>query len=134
VWKTKGPQTFSFKGTGVCSASMNPTFLFPSQVAASTCTLQTENVLTGVTVVTTPGNLGNLRCSATAGGVNASSGVVTVRKNAANTTTTATFGTGTSANDSVHSTAVVVGDIITLSLTTQAAETLANPACQVQVN
>jgi len=133
-WQVMGPQVVSAKGTGVCTSSQT-LFLFPAgQIAATTCTGTTESQLTGTGVVTRTGTLANLRCKSTAGGFNASSGVVTVRKNGANTTTTATFGTALTANDSVHTSAVTLGDIITFSLTTQATETLAGVSCQVQVN
>jgi hypothetical protein len=136
TWNVVGLPLFVGKGTGVCT-SASTLFLYPAgQTTAQTCTVTVESLLGGQGVVSQVGNIHNLRCTSTAGGVNASSGVVTVRKNGVNTALTATFGTGTLAVDStfVHLSPVAFGDVITYSLTTQAAETLAGVTCQVQVN
>jgi hypothetical protein len=133
-WKVIGPPIIVAGGTGVCTASQT-LFLFPAgEITARTCTATTESLLTGQGVITQTGTLHNLRCTSTAGGVNASSGVVTARQNGANSTITATFGTGTTAIDTTHNVSVNQGDVITFQVTTQAAETLAGIACQVQVN
>lgn len=73
----------------------------------------------------------SLTVSATAGGVNASSGVVTVLKNGGATTITCTIGTGTSCVDTTHSVAFADGDLISIQFTTQAADTLAGVKAQI---
>lgn len=80
------------------------------------------------------GNLQMLVASATAGGVNASSGVLTVLKNGGATALTCTFGTGTTCVDGTHSVAFVAGDLISLQFTTQVAETLAGLKVSVDLN
>lgn len=133
-WKVTGPPVFIGKGTGVCTSSVT-VFLFPiGQNSARTCTVVAESLLTGQGITNQAGTLHNLRCSATAAGSAAGSGIMTVRLNGVNTSITATFGTTTFANDSIHTQAVVAGDEITIQGVMAAAETLANPACQVQVN
>jgi len=76
--------------------------------------------------MTRAGTLKALIVSAGTGGVNASSGVVTVLKNGSTTTMTCTLGTGTSCTDITHTQAYAAGDLISIQFTTQAAETLAN--------
>src|ERR1700675_912691 len=133
-YRVVGPQVFSGKGTGVCTSSVT-VFLFPiGQNTARTCTVVTETQLTGAGIVTSPGTLHNLICTASAAGSTVGSGAMTVRLNGVNTAITATFGTTTSAIDGTHTQAVVVGDEITIQGVMGLAETLANPACQVQVN
>jgi hypothetical protein len=77
------------------------------------------------------GTAGVLQLTASAGGVNASSGACTVMKATGAgalgaTTVTATFGTGTIAVDGTHTFTFVSGDRISLQCTTQAVDTLAN--------
>lgn len=69
--------------------------------------------------------------SATTGGVNASSGAVSILKNGVSQTTTCTLGTTTFCADLAHSFNYAKGDIITVQLTTQAADTLAGPKLQI---
>jgi hypothetical protein len=72
-----------------------------------------------------------LTATATAAGTNASSGVVTVLKNAGATTLTCTIGTGTSCIDTTHSVSFADGDLISIQFTTQAADTLAGVKAQI---
>jgi len=67
----------------------------------------------------------NLIVNSTAGGVNGSSGVVTVLKNGVGTAITCTLGTTTNCVDTTHSVSAVYGDLISIQFTTQAVETLA---------
>lgn len=80
------------------------------------------------------GTFKNLFCHANTGGVNASSGVVTVRKNGVATAVTCTFGTGTTCGggDTTHSFTTVNTDLLDISVTTQAAETLTQMACSLE--
>jgi hypothetical protein len=90
--------------------------------------------------MTGSGFLSNLtvRCNAT--GVNASSGVFTVKDqpsggSAAATTLTVTYGTtaaGTFIQDTTHTPAYAAGDLISVVFTTQASETLGT--CAVAFN
>jgi hypothetical protein len=75
-----------------------------------------------------------LYVTSTAGGVNGSSGVVTVLKNGGATTITCTLGTGTSCSDATHSVALAIGDLISIQFTTQAADTLAGVKAIVSWN
>jgi len=77
------------------------------------------------------GTLLNLQVTAGTGGVNASSGAVTVLKNGSATTLTCTVGTGTSCSDATHTAAFATGDVISIQFTTQAAETLAGVKASV---
>ena len=76
----------------------------------------------------------NLIVTATAGGVNASSGVVTVLKNGVATTITCTLGTTTACQDGTHNVSFADGDLISIQFTTQAAETLAGVKAFVEWN
>lgn len=91
-------------------------------VTATTCTSVT--IGSGIQVQGAR-TLQNLVVSATAGGVNASSGVVTVLKNGSPTSLTCTIGTATFCSDGLHSVSAVDGDLISIQFTTQAADTLA---------
>lgn len=134
-WKVNGPPVMVGIGTGTCTSSTT-LFLFGSgQITGRTCTVAAESLTPNQNVATRNGVLHNLRCSSTAAGVNSSSGLVTVRDNGANTALTATFGTTKLAiNSPTQSVNTAIGDVITFSITTQVAETLAGVACQVQVD
>jgi hypothetical protein len=82
--------------------------------------------------VASSGTIKNLFCHATAAGVNASSGLVTVRKNAVNQALTCTFGTTANCSDVAHSFSVVNADVIDIIFTTQTAETLSTVACAIE--
>lgn len=77
------------------------------------------------------GTLRFLQANATAGGVGASSGVVTVLKNGSPTSITCTLGTGTFCSDGTHTVSFAIGDLISLQFTTQGTETLAGVAASV---
>jgi hypothetical protein len=100
-------------------------------VTASTCT--STNIGTGQSMGKA-GTLQFLNVSATAAGTNASSGVVTVLKNGGATALTCTIGTGTACTDNLHTVSFVVGDLISLQFTTQAADTLAGVKAFVEWN
>jgi len=124
-------------GTGTATASST---LYLVSAGAATNAL-TNTTATNVTFIAPrTGTLRNLQCTATTGGVNASSGAVTVRSAAvssgtfSNTTLTATFGTATSANDTTHSANVTLGQPMQIQVTSQAAETLAGVVCTLQLN
>lgn len=125
-----GPITVSGTCTGTATASSTLFLYGAGGPSASTCTVATQ--LGGV-VIPRAGTLRNLSCTASTGGVNASSGVVTVMKNGATTPLTGTFGTGTAAADTTHSAAVAAGNFVGIQFTSQAAETLAGVTCNVQV-
>lgn len=91
-------------------------------VTSTTCTSTT--IGTGITMQTA-GTIRALAVSATAAGVNASSGVVTLLKNGVAQTLTCTVGTSTSCFDSTHTVSYAAGDLLSFQFTTQAAETLA---------
>jgi len=110
--------------TGTCSSSVT-IFPFLFGGSALTCTDTTGNGQ-GV-LMTSAGTIQNLYVKNRVGGVNASSGVVTIQKNGSGQTVTCTIGTGTSGcNDTGHSFTVVAGDRVTVSMTTQGGETLAD--------
>lgn len=75
-----------------------------------------------------------LRVVAATGGVNASSGVVTVLRNGVATAITCTLGTGTACVDATHSVVLSDGDLISIQFTTQAGETLAGVNAIVEWN
>jgi hypothetical protein len=115
----------SLKGTctGVATASSTlGLYGTGPNVTATTCT--STNIGSGVPMEGAR-TLTFLVVSATAGGVNASSGVVTVLKNGGATTMTCTLGTGTACVDDQHQISVADGDLISIQFTTQAADTLA---------
>lgn len=124
-------------GTGTATAS-STLFLLAAGSATNAFTNTTATNATFIAPRT--GTLRNLQCTATTGGVNASSGVVTVRSAAlssgtfSNTSLTATFGTATSTNDTTHTANVVLGQPIQIQVTSQAAETLAGVVCTLQLN
>ena len=115
----------SAKGTctGVATASSTlGLYGTGPNVTLTTCT--SAAIGTGIQVQGTR-SLANLVVSATAGGVNASSGVVTVLRNGSPTTITCTIGTATFCSDGSHSVTASDGDLISIQFTTQAADTLA---------
>ena len=118
----KGPLSLQGSCSGVGTAASTLGLYGLGQTAALTCTSTTVNL---GQVMTTSGTLQGVIATATAAGTNASSGVVTVLKNGAATSITCTIGTGTSCADFAHATAYVVGDVISVQFTTQAADTLA---------
>ena len=120
----------AFKGScsGVATSSSTLGLYGLGQNAALTCT---STVTTLGKVADKPGTAYGVIGSATAGGVNASSGVITVLKNGVAQTVTCTLGTTTSCADTTHTFAFVAGDVISVQFTTQAAETLAGVTATV---
>jgi len=124
-------------GTGTATAS-STLYLLAAGAATNAFTNTTATNATFIAPRT--GTLRNLQCTSTTGGVNGSSGVVTVRTapvssgTFSNSSLTATFGTGTSANDTTHTANVTLGQPIQVQVTSQAAETLAGVVCTVQLN
>jgi hypothetical protein len=120
--------------TGFCSGVANSSATIGlvgfGENTALTCTaVATDNA---AVVISSSGTIKNLRALVSAGGVNASSGVVTIVKNGVAQSLTCTIGTGTTCNDSADSFAIVAGDRIRAQFTTQAAETLADVRVSVE--
>ena len=116
------PTRWSAFGSGLCTSSVT---LYLTMWPSGLCTNITEGVAQEL-LISSAGSLRNLRVKAGAGGVNGSSGVVTLRVNAGNTAVTCTLGTGTTCTDTANTAAVAAGDRVTISVTTQAVETLAD--------
>lgn len=114
--------------SGVATASSTLGLFGLGQNAALTCTSIVVNL---GRVMDRAGTAYDVIASATAGGVNASSGVVTVLKNNVAQTITCTIGTGTTCADSAHTFTFVPGDVISVQFTTQAADTLAGVSATV---
>lgn len=131
------PQLLVGIGTGVATASQT-LYLLSSGAATNAFTNTTATNATHIASRT--GTLRNLACSATAAGVGAGSGVVTVRTapvssgTFAGTTITATFGTTTAAADTTHTANVTLGQPIQFQVTSAGSETLAGVICTVQLN
>jgi len=124
-------------GTGTASAS---TTLYLLAADAATNALTNTTATNATFIAPRAGTLRNLSCTSTAGGVNSSSGVVTVRTAAVSNGTfssssiTGTFGTSTSASDTTHTASVSVGQPIQIQVTSQSSETLAGVVCTLQLN
>ena len=124
-------------GTGTATASST---LFLLSAGAATNALTNTTATNATFIAPRTGTLRNLSCTATSGGVNASSGAVTVRTAPVSTGTfsnsalTGTFGTSTSVADTTHTANVTLGQPIQVQVTSQAAETLAGVACTLQLN
>lgn len=86
-------------------------------------------------VVTSPGELANLRVFSSAVAVGgAGKDVLTVLKNAVATTITCTIAAaGTTCSDSTHSAAVVAGDVLTFQFVTATSDTAANVSASVGI-
>jgi len=82
--------------------------------------------------ISSSGTIRNLSCTSQTGGVNASSGLLHIRKNAVNSNIQCSFGTGRACIDVLDTMSVVSGDSLDMTITTQAAETLANIACTIE--
>lgn len=110
-----------------CSGTFSPSttiFLTPSQ---GLCTNSAPNPFTANIVVPKAGIVRNLQVHTATGGVNASSGVVTINAplGAGSLGVTCTVGVGTTCVDGIHFFPVAAGTILNVSVTTQGAETLA---------
>lgn len=124
-------------GTGTATASSTLYLLAPG---AATNAFTNTTATNATFIAPRTGTLRNLQCTATTGGVNGSSGAVTVRTAPVSSGTfasagiTATFGTATSASDTTHTTNVSLGQPIQIQVTSQTAETLAGVVCTLQLN
>lgn len=118
-----GPFALQGSCSGTVTATSTLGLFGLGELTGQACTSTTIDV---GQVMTLAGTLAGISVTAGTGGVNASSGVFTVRKNGATTTITCTVGTGTTCSDFAHATAFAQGDIISVQFTTQAADTLAN--------
>ena len=116
------------KLTGTCTSSSTLGFYNLGQTAATSCTSTVLNL--GQSFTQNETVLG-IYVSVGTGGVNASSGVVTIFKNGVATPITCTVGTTGFCSDFTHGTAFFASDVISAQVTTQAAETLANVVLQV---
>ena len=96
-----------------------------------TLTTCTSTTIGSGQVMQTAGTLNMLIATASAGGTNGSSGVVTVLKNGSGSTLTCTLGTSTFCADGTHSVSYVAGDLISIQFTTQGADTLAGVKASV---
>lgn len=114
--------------TGTATSSATLGLLGLGTQAIGTCTSTVTSV---GPVMSHAGVIKTLTVAAGTGGFNSSSGVFTVLKNGSATTLTCTTGVATSCTDITHSATFVAGDIISLSFTTQATETLANVKASV---
>lgn len=121
-------QTFSWSCNGTATSS-STLFLNTISTGALTCT---DTGALGFIPAGSPGLINNLNCATNHPGVNASSGVVTVRKNGVTQALTCTLGTVGKCSDTTHSFSVAAGDLLTIQYTTQAAEVLATLACTVE--
>ena len=115
-------QTFEYGCTGTATSAT--TIILNNTLTAPACTGTSAS--RPLTKISSAGTITNLAVGCTTGGVNASSGVVTVRRNGSTSVLTCTLGTGTTCSDTTHSFAVGAGDELNLQFTTQSAETLAN--------
>ena len=123
TWTRLGrPTRWASFASGVCTSSST---LYITQWPSGACTNTTESVAQEL-LASSAGSLRNLRVKAGAAGVNGSSGVITLRVNGSPTGVTCTIGTGTTCSDTTNVAAVAAGDRITIQMTTQAAETLAD--------
>jgi len=115
-----------------CSGTASPSatlFLYIPGNVPTTCTDTTGSADLPITRAST---IGNLFCAAATGGVNASSGVMTVDKNGSAQSLTCTLGTSQTCNDTTHTFTVAQGDRIRFRMTTQGGETLAGVRCAVE--
>lgn len=120
--------TFGCSGTATAGTTL---FMGANNLGPATCTDTTGNVHYRIA---SSGTIRNLVCASVTGGVNGSSGVVTVRKSGADQALTCTFGTTTSCSDTnqAHNFSVLATDAVAIKYTTQAAETLANITCTLE--
>jgi hypothetical protein len=119
--------------SGICTgvASSSSTLGLYGTGPNQTTTTCTSTVIGTGTPVQSTGTLGFLTATASAGGVNASSGVVTVLVNGSPSTITCTLGTSTNCQDGIHFVSLNAGDRVSLQFTTQAGETLAGVQASV---
>lgn len=126
----QGSNTLNGSCTGTATAASTLGFFGLGDFAVQTCTSVVTNI---GQVMNHAGTITGLTVTSTAGGVNASSGVVTILKNNAATASTCTMGVALRCTDLTHQVTFVAGDIISAQFTTQALETLANMKANVWV-
>jgi hypothetical protein len=129
------PHTVSNLGksaAGFCSgtAPASSTIYFYGHGPNITTTACATTVANGI-VMDHAGTAFLLIATARTGGVNGSSGVATAVKNGAAQPISSTLGRGTFAADGAHSFTFNPGDRISCQMTTQAADTLADPTCTI---
>lgn len=113
------------------TATSSSTIILPSAASAMACTTTTTNVKIPIGAGHV---LKNLMVHASHAGVNSSSGVVTVERNSAvSTTLTCTIGTGTTCSDTTHSYTVAANDVFYVQFTTQGSEVLADVVVTYEV-
>lgn len=129
-WQASSSTTLLFgtcRGTATSSSTLGLYGL--GQFSTQACTSTTVNQGQPYRSISRAGKASTLACNASHGGVSASSGVVTVLKNAVATSITCTFGTGTACEDNTHTDTPALGDVYSIQFTTQASEVLANVTC-----
>lgn len=129
IWNLGGSwlaEGHSVKGTCTGVATASSTLGLYGTGPNETLTTCTSTTIGSGVQVQGARSIKYLYVTAGTGGTNASSGVVTVTKNGSGTTFTCTLGTGTTCQFSGTPVAVVDGDLISITFTTQAADTLAN--------
>lgn len=108
---------------GVATSSTTIALYGFGQVSSTNCTATASNG--GAFLANRSGVFKNLYIAAIgSGGVNSSSGVVTLYDNGVAESVTCTIGTSTSCNDTTHTFTATAGHFYTLRVTTQASETL----------
>jgi hypothetical protein len=107
------------------TASSSTIYFFELGTTTTTCTATGGSATSGF-LATRAGTLKNLIGLASTGGVNSSSGVMTLYDNTTSTGITCTFGTGTTCTDTTHTYTTTAGHYYFLQMTSQATETLAN--------
>lgn len=119
-------------GVGTASSTLALRVSGTSITGAGIPTTFTSTTLDAGAIMDHAGTLSILQVQNSAAGINASSGVVTVLKNGGATTLTCTIGTSTTGCfDGTHTATFVAGDLISYSVTTQAADTLAGVKASV---
>ena len=116
------PGVMQFSCTGTASPSTT------LSIAGGPCTNTTAIQFS----LSSAATIANLRCIAQHGGVNASSGAFTVRKNGVSQAITCTMGTGGTCSDLAHTFSIAAGDAVDIIFTTQSSEVLANIGCTVE--
>lgn len=120
------PGTYQGHCSGVATANTTISFYDLGNILAATCTANEGGANGFGPAATQAFGAKLLRVVAGTGGVNSSSGVVTLYDNGVATPLTCTVGTGTACVDATHLVQISGGDILTVRMTTQVGETLAN--------
>jgi hypothetical protein len=118
---------FQYYSVGLVASSLTNGYLVPASGSASSASSGGEDF-----VIPYSCTFKNLYGNALSGGVNSSSGVVTVFIAGSASVVTFTFGTGTTGSDTTHNAAITAGQAYSIRISTQASETLSNPRVTVQ--